>query len=202
MANHQLPVWAGRVPRWKITELYQKESQGILDEDLVDDVGISFMARCISIIESTAAHQGKVKCPSCSAIIRREGLGLVECPECDWSLPWPDYHKTYKGKHLYGGGFLPFAEAFVEDYPKARTAREKMTLIDILLNRFHGEMRDRGHRPGAIGLIGGRPWEVKQFLDDLFEGRIVTEEQRRQESEWVSRVKKTGIEIHDPRRRE
>ncbi len=94
MANHQLPVWAGRVPRWKITELYQKESQGILDEDLVDDVGISFMARCVSIIESTAAHQGRVKCPSCETIIHREGLGLVECKSCDWSLEWPLYHKT------------------------------------------------------------------------------------------------------------
>jgi len=50
-----------------------------------------------------------------------------------------------------------------------------MTLIDILMNRFHGEMRNRGHRPGAIGLIGGRPTEIRQFLDDLFEGRITTE---------------------------
>mgnify|MGYP003984057377 CR=1 FL=1 len=200
MPNNQLPKWAGRVPRWKITELYRKDAEGIIDDDLIDDVGISFMARCISIIESTTAHQGRVKCPSCSTIIRREGLGLVACTECDWSLPWPDYHKTYKGKHLYGGGFMPFAEAFVEDYPKARTSRDKMIMIDILMHRFHGEMRDKGHRPGAIGLIGGRPGEIRRFLDDLFEGRIITDEQRRAEANWVAKVKREGIELHDPAR--
>ena len=159
------------------------------------------MARCISIIESTEAHMGKVKCPCCSTVILRKGLEPLECTGCDWSLEWPVYHKTYKGKHLYGGGFLPFAEAFVEDYPKARTARDRMILIDILMNRYHGEMRDRGHRPGAIGLIGGRPGEIRRFLDDLFEGRIITDDQRRRETEWVDRVKREGIELHDPSRR-
>jgi ribosomal protein L37AE/L43A len=188
--NNQLPQWAGRVPRWKISELYQKDADGIVDDELIEEVGISFMARCISIIEVSDAHRGRMKCPSCSNSIQREGLGTVECEQCGWSLPWATYHKTYKKKHLTGGGFLPFAEAFVDDYPKARTSRDKMILIDILMNRFHGELRGKPHRPGAIGLIGGRPREIKQFLDDLFEGRVVTDEQRIRGKEWVETVGK------------
>lgn len=189
--NHQLPQWAGRVPRWKVAELYQKDAKGIVDDDLIDDVGISLMARCLSIVEVSEAHKRRVKCPACSNTIHRERWGdSLECDRCDWTLPWKLYHKTYKGKHLTGGGFLPFAEAFIVDYAKAKTSREKMVLIDILMNRYHGELRGKGHRPGAIGLIGGRPWEVKQFLDELNEGRVITEEQRLRETEWVQTVRK------------
>ncbi len=45
-----------------------------------------------------------------------------------------------------------------------------MTLIDILISRYHGEFeRDEG-RPGGLNLIGGKRKEVRAFLNDLAKG--------------------------------
>lgn len=198
MTEYKLPQWAPRIHRAKVLELYRKNADGIFDEDLIEEIGISFLARCMSIVEATAAHRGQVKCVTCSHTYPRiKGPDRTECPKCGWSVPWTAYHKTYRRKQLIGGAFLPFAKAYIEDYPKARSPEEKMTLIDILIHRYHGELQDgaRGYRAGVIGLVGGKQPEIKQFLDDLAEGRFQTEEQRRQEAAWVDKVRKQQDDV-------
>ena len=192
MTEHKLPQWAPRVQRAKVLELYRKNADGIFDEELIEDIGISFLARCMSIVEASAAHRGQVKCVSCLHTYQRvKGSDRTECPKCGWSVPWAAYHKTYRRKQLIGGAFLPFARAFIEDYPKAKTPKEKMTLIDILIHRYHGELQDgeRGYRAGAIGLVGGKQPEIKRFLDELNAGRVLTDEQRQHETAWVEKVR-------------
>ena len=83
----------------------------------------------------------------------------------------------------------PFIEAFVDEFPKARTPRDRMFLIDTLLHRFHGEYERNPHRPGAINLIGGKPNEVRAFLDDLSGVRRTDDVSIRDADDWIEKVR-------------
>ena len=63
------PRWAGRVPRHKIARLYEQDAKGIVDEDLIDEIGISFLARCQSMMMADEVHEGKALCAGCDSII-------------------------------------------------------------------------------------------------------------------------------------
>ena len=189
------PSWAGRVPRWKIAKLYANDAAGILDEDLIDEVGHSFLARCESILTATAAHRGNVTCPQCARVIVHDIMSrpkLIRC-ECAWEIAWRDYHKSYRRKQLHAGGMEPFIREFMDQFPKAQTPRRKMIAIDTLIHRLHGEALQGGGRPGAVNFIGGRPHEILAFLDTLAYGENTTPALRENLESWRKKLNK-----HDP----
>ena len=117
----QLPVWSPRVSKSKIARLYTSIGKGIVDEELIDEVGFSLLARCESVLIATDAGQGRgARCPSCDSLVkfttwRDEDL---ECENCGWRCPKQDYKKTIKYKHLFAGGMKPFLEEFVRELIK------------------------------------------------------------------------------------
>ena len=42
--------WARRVPKSKIRRLYESDASGLLDEDLLEEVGSLLLQRCKSIL--------------------------------------------------------------------------------------------------------------------------------------------------------
>ena len=69
MVTGELPVdgrdeieWAPRVPKNKIRRLYVSDSRGLLDEDLLEDVGSMLLQRCLSILAVADAQKGRVHC--------------------------------------------------------------------------------------------------------------------------------------------
>ena len=56
----------------KIRRLYESDAQGMLDQDLLDDVGYSIHVRCRDILEVSEARRGHVKCRSCENVIQRQ----------------------------------------------------------------------------------------------------------------------------------
>src|SRR5215469_8077102 len=66
------PKWSPRVPMEKLRRLYQNDATRIVDEELLDDVGITLYCRCESILEASDALLGKVHCPSCANVIIRK----------------------------------------------------------------------------------------------------------------------------------
>jgi len=170
------PKWAGRVLRWKIALLYATDARGIVDEELIDEVGCTLLARCESILTTTEAHKGRAACPECGTIMTHnwEKEKLLRCGGCGWELTWPEYHRSYRRKHLLAGGMEPFIREFVEKFPKAKSPGEKMVLIDTLIHKYHWELEGDPGRPGAVNLIGGRPPEVVAFLNELTYGEQST----------------------------
>jgi len=67
--DHRIPRWASKVPNAKIQRLYGSDANGILDEELVDEVGWALWSRYDSILQVTEAHYGRVICPACGAVI-------------------------------------------------------------------------------------------------------------------------------------
>jgi predicted RNA-binding Zn-ribbon protein involved in translation (DUF1610 family) len=165
--------WASKVPQNKIRRLYEKDAQGIIDMELIDEVGWALWERCDSILTVTAAHHGHVRCPVCGTVIERPNPtaedGDVQCAPCGWQIPWTTYHQSYRGKQLFGANAVDIFEAYHKDFPSAQAANQKMVLIDQLIHAFHIGIKEIG-RPVAANLIAGSLKEVIQFLDVLTSG--------------------------------
>ena len=65
--------WAPRVRQTDIRRLYESEAQGRIDEELLEEVGISLYARCESWCLAFEARNGRVHCPRCNIIITHTG---------------------------------------------------------------------------------------------------------------------------------
>ncbi len=186
------PRWAGRVPRWKIARLYESNAAGIWDDALIDDVGMSLWARCRDCLRVTEAHRGRAPCPVCDAAVEHqwERDRALVCARCGWEGNWPDYLASYQDKQLHAGGMEGYFAQYIEQYPKARSARDRMLLIDLLIHRFHREYA--GHaareadpgRPGGVNLIGGRLNRIVKFLDALACGDRTAPELHETKQRW------------------
>src|SRR5260370_9919927 len=115
----------------KVRRLYETGARGIVDDELIEEVGFGLYSRCQSILIATEAHAGRVHCPRCGNIVPHNGdrHAFIECSQCSWRVRWGDYHKTYQDKHLHGGGALPAFRSYVDDFTKARSPPERMPAL-------------------------------------------------------------------------
>ena len=64
---------------------------------------------------------------------------------------------------------------FIDPWPEARTARDKMLAIDALIHACHGQFKGEMGRPAACNVIEGTARELVRFLDELAYGRDSTD---------------------------
>jgi len=198
--ENERPRWTGRVPRHKIAQLYAKDAEGIIDEELIDEVGYALFARCESIMLATEAKEGKAVCPKChSTVYHSEKRDTITCDTCDWTFPWSDYLDTTRRRQLNVGGIEPFLREYMTQFPKADTPRKKMIQIDNLIHRYHWEIKGEPGRPSAVNLIGGKIHEVVAFLNTLTYSENSTPGLRENYARWrkrgrrlIRRVEKTA----------
>lgn len=192
VSSNEMPRWAPRVESGKIRRLYESDAKGMRDDELLEEIGTAFYARCKSVLMVNDAVWGKrVHCPGCEGIVPRTDDEALRCPSCDWSVSWKAYQKTYQGKRLFGGGGTPEFEAYVENWPKARTPADKMLAVDRLINAIHKEATlsiDEGGRPVAVMLIEGGMKDVIVFLDSLAFGEKSTPGVVEAHREWEQRM--------------
>ena len=189
--KHDRPTWAGRVPRRKIAELYKKDALGIRDEDLIDEVGIGLLVRIREIFRARDANSGLARCPLCrrGIVHNFDKAYLLRCESCNWELAWAEYQKSFQGKHLIASGMTAFLKEYVQKYSVARSPQEKMILIDTLIHRYHWELEGGLTGPGARDLIGGKPQDVIDFLNQLSYGTRSNPEILATRQEWVDKVR-------------
>jgi hypothetical protein len=181
--------WAPRVSREVIRRLYEREAQGMRDEDLINEVAFAFYARCASIIRATAAARGRATCPSCEEGIAHSvrGAELLRCPRCGWEMLWQDYRKSFHGKYLITGNPEGAFSEYIRKLEAARTPRERMLAVDWMVHQVHSWTLARERpigRPTAVNLIEGNESKVVAFLDELAVGFSATDEQKADYSAW------------------
>jgi hypothetical protein len=203
--------WAPRVPKRKIKRLYEWESKGVLDEELIEDVGFSLLLRCRSILTIRDARDGRVTCPRCeradeATIISRVAHSgpdeRIECPTCHWSLTWDEYRKTYQHKQLHSGGAVAAFETYVKAYTRARTPKAKILAIDRLIHEFHYSLREEPATPtraAAVNLIQGKLTDVVRFLDELTYGEAASAELESGRREWRDTLDRQPWKVLPPR---
>ena len=156
----------------KLRRLYRNDATGILDEELLEDVGITLYCRCESILDASDAALGKVHCPSCANIIPRANDNPEEtilCAKCGWTIRWADYQASYQHRDLWGGGFSDAMREFMTRWEHAGNPRQKMLLIDRLIHVWHWQFSGErsATRPAAPTFIEGSRKQVVEFLDEL-----------------------------------
>ncbi len=167
----ELVVWAPKVKRQRIRELYENDSAGLTDRSLVDEVGWGLYARCQAILQVTAAHvEGKITCPACERQFLRDARSDTLACTCGWEVSWTAYHKTYQGRQLIGvNAYQAFAD-YVRQFPILTSESLKMVAIDQLIHQFHTESKESIKvigRPVGANLVEGNLHEVCLFLDEL-----------------------------------
>lgn len=196
--------WSPRVPKWKIRRLYELDAQGILDEELLDDVGFTLLLRCRDIITIDEAKRGRVKCPCCANLRKRTIIERVSqkgdvrdevivCPECGWQITWGEYALSFKRKQLNSGGALTAFKRYVREFKAAQGPQQKMLAIDRLIHEFHYSLRaqpDLPCRPVGVNLIQGKLMDVVQFLDELTYGKQTTEGLEENRAVWLEEMAK------------
>jgi hypothetical protein len=148
----------------------------------VQDVALALYLRCQSILAATEAHEGRAACPRCGGKIPHDWdkRALLRCPGCGWQATWGAYFKTYQDKDLHGGGAVFAFRAYVDEYPKAESARLRWLLVDRLIHVFHHELRGTPTRPAACNLLAGKWSEVEALLNDLAYGEGSAPEVKRE----------------------
>ena len=189
------PRWAPRISQAKIRRLYELDARGIVDEDLIADVGYRLYSRCQSIL--TITRIGLTKEVPCAQCERAVSLGdhwsnpefILQCSVCGWHLPWEAYRATFRHQELGGGGANDIFEAFVSEWEGAQTVRAQMVAIDQLLHRWHWETKQQLPsfglgRPTAANLIEGSRKQVIDFLDGLTYGDASTAGLKDTQAAW------------------
>jgi hypothetical protein len=184
--------------------LYELDAQGIIDEELLNDVGITLLLRCQDIITIDEARRGRVKCPRCAdrrkrTIIERVAQKgdvrheVIVCPECGWQITWGRYALSFKRKQLNSGGALTAFRRYIREFRAAQRPQQKMLAIDRLIHEFHYSLRaqpDLPCRPAGVNLIQGKLGDVVQFLDELTYGKQTTEGLVENRAIWLEEMAK------------
>jgi len=189
MSNPELRIrWAPKVRQEKIRQLYQSDARGLADEELIDEVGWALHQRCQSILWVT--DRNRVSCPRCHHVIvcpseRWSRQQPIVCPECAWQATFGEWRDSWRQRDLWGGNAMPAFRAFVQQWERATSPRERMLLIDRLIHAFHWSLRKNApFGPAGRNLIEGRYDEVVAFLECLTCGDGSTPGTMEQKAEW------------------
>jgi predicted RNA-binding Zn-ribbon protein involved in translation (DUF1610 family) len=213
------PRWGPRVPQHKLRLLYEQMASGRVDDELLDDVGITLYARCKSILTIGDIHEHKrLPCPQCGRPIALDSARfslerveyLLECPACGWSLPWRDYWATFRHQELGPGGDRDIFEGFTQTWEAARTSQAKILAVDRIIHQWHWEtaVERPGFglgRPTGVNLIEGNRKDVIAFLDRLTYGVNTPPEVAEARDAWragLGEVRARQAQWHEGRKRE
>jgi hypothetical protein len=210
--NHRSDIhWAPKVSLSKIRQLYLRESQGIYEEELIDEVGLSLYLRCESILEFTEAVQnGRVACKRCAGdgsqtIIQRQTrqpAELLKCPVCAWQVRWRVYVKEAKSTgNIHAGHAQQAFERYVQTYPRCQNVKEKIVAIDQLIHEFHWVILEDGTlpkaaKPAGVNLLQGSSTQVLAMLNELTYGKDAPPEMLEMRELWLARRSKQRNAIH------
>ena len=189
-----IPIhWAPRVPKQKLRRLYESEARGLLDQVLLDDVGLMLYLRCQSILQVEEACRGRVPCPQCEALVvrpdRRPEEEMLHCDGCGWEMRWQEYAKSFRRKQLRVGGARRVFSRYVQQYPRAQSPGDRMLLVDLLIHAFHVHVfawaqGPQPTRPVCPNLIDAKLHELLPFLDSLAYGDGTPPERRATREAW------------------
>ena len=194
--------WAERVSSHKIRRLYESDARGILDEDLLNDVGCGIYVRCQENLELGEATRGRVKCRDCGAIIVRrlvngqfDDLEVLRCSACGWEVACENYHKSILRK-TPAWPYEPdeVFETFVKRWPLARSPGEKLLLIDRLIHEWHIHYRAVGW-PLGTSVVKATAVQMVELLEGLAYGFGSTEGLEQTEKVWRARLEAKRMKI-------
>lgn len=161
--------WCKKVSRNDLLKLYKSDAMGMLDEELLEDIGLTLYDRCKTSREIYDLMEiGKIKCMECGEIL--SGPGVLSC-KCGRVYTYHAYRKSYREDNMPRGAASAVFDRFVTDWERAGSPQEKMRQIDNLVHEFHmAEISGTRGRPVGINLIQGTKKQIVELLCELARG--------------------------------
>jgi len=162
--------WAPAVSRAKLRRLYENDAKGLVDSDLLDEVGYSIYARCLQGKEERALmEQHKIKCHHCGKILTHN-YDVVTC-KCGYQYTYKEYRKSLRTHSMPTGAAQQLFSDFIDKWSTAKEDATKMRLIDNLIHEFHFNIGSGAKgRPVGFNLIQGTNRQVIDLILHLAYG--------------------------------
>jgi hypothetical protein len=157
--------WSPKVLPEDLKKLYSDDAKMRFNEELVDEIGWTFYARCLQgRDERVLANENKLKCHNCGKILIKTDSELLQC-DCGYSYIFNEYMRSFNRNSMPSRSATPFFNEFIRKWPMARDYSEKMQLIDRVIHECHLNMFS-GVKRGEAGtnLIHGSKKEVKALI--------------------------------------
>ena len=166
--------WAGKVSRRDIQRLYDSDTRGLLDEDLLNQVLVAIFVRVNDMFEvQEAQKRGRVRCRSCKTYLSQPFVmggpnknNPLVCTQCGWETTCGEFYASYTGKDMLPGSRTELFHEFLERFPAAQSPQEKMLLIDWLIHAFHVQS-GVSSRLVAMNVIQGSRDQLIELLTKL-----------------------------------
>ncbi len=160
--------WSPKLQPRKLVALYRSYHDGLVDEALLDDVGVTLYLRCESIV---MIARGELYCPTCDQKISfcTDGgeFDTATCT-CGYVCDRDTYHDSYRNRELWQGNAGSYFSSFLDEYPRARTVNQRMICVDTLIHAFHIDAKSQlPNRSAGNNLIEGAHDAVVELLDAL-----------------------------------
>jgi hypothetical protein len=146
----------------RLVRLYESDAAGMLDVDLVDDVGWRLWERLRDVLR---VNRGDVRCPTCGTDLHVEAVTV--CP-CGWTVTAEEYHASKRKRDLHGT--CPAYADYVERFPKAVTPAARMMLIDGVVHELHLTLQGDPSNFAARNFIEGDRPKIVALIEELATG--------------------------------
>lgn len=120
--------WSKKVALKDIFKLYQTEAQGLIDEELVDEIGLTFYMRCKQASEVRGLiDRGQMLCLQCGTVLTKiDDNEVVNC-NCGYSYTFREYCRSYTAANMPGGRATEIFEHFAKTWPHLKETSQKMS---------------------------------------------------------------------------
>ena len=116
--------WAKKASRNDLLRLYQSDAKGMINEELLDEVGFTFYVRCKQAKEvMELLEKGKILCHHCGAVLQAQSYTApIKC-QCGYIYTYREYRRSCNAVNMPGGRATPIFENFIEKWPLNLTGK-------------------------------------------------------------------------------
>ena len=161
--------WPPKVSRSKLVRLYNTEAAGLLDEGLLEDIGLAFYLRCVQARQVRALmDKGQILCHHCGEILTPGSYTAPVICACAYSYTYREYRRSCNAANMPGGRAQPVFDEYVLKWDVCKSSAEKMMLIDWMVHECHVTvMSGVAGRSVCANLIEGTLGQIRQVLEML-----------------------------------
>ena len=164
--------WAKKASRNDLLRLYQSDSKGMINEDLLDEVGFTFYVRCKQAKEvMELLEKGKILCHHCGAVLQAQSYTAPMKCRCGYIYTYREYRRSCRAASMPAGRATPIFNDFIEKWAACKTVSQKMITIDWLIHECHVTLMSGAKgRSVCINLIEGSLKQISELIMKLAYG--------------------------------
>lgn len=164
--------WCKKVSRGDLHRLYQSEAKGLINEELLDEIGYTFYTRCSQSKEALPLlNEGRILCHHCGTVVKATGYASITYCECGYCYTYREYRRSFNTSNMPAHRAQPIFDAFVEKWPGCEDTAQKMLLIDWLIHECHVTlMSGEKGRSVCVNLIEGTKKQISDLIIKLTYG--------------------------------